>query len=379
MANLSARDERINPYCESDEERDGREPDFDLIAKNLERYRWYGPIPSRDEERDLIRRVQAGDKQAEERLVRCFGRTVLKIAGEFYGPTRDDLAAAGFNGLLQAIRRFELSRTDGLRAFAEPWIRKFINAEVKLWCSSGAAGETRVDRVLHSHPGATAEELAKRAKCSLRTAEEAIAVRDVTRHQKHYDTTDSELDDPDEWSQPALATSHPMLAMHDVYNPYRQSLHLLHHKTLGRWVERAAEDARRLTEWTLKEYHRPCFVKTMGLVGKTDSKKISRREYALMLVEHDLKRVKAWADESLYRYRTYEPPLSRFQKMADKVGARYFVIDLGVNQRIVPFAKLPRYHEANLPPARPHRKPKIRHSIIRGRQVTIDEKRYVRR
>jgi hypothetical protein len=117
----------------------------------------------------------------------------------------------------------------------------------------------------------------------------------------------------------------------------------------------------------------------VGLVGKTERKKIGPREYALMLVEHDLQRAKAWADESLYRYRSYEPPPSRVQKMADKVEARYFVIDLGVNQRIVPFNKLPRYHKANLPLARPHRKPKIRHSIIRGRQVTIEEKRYVRR
>jgi hypothetical protein len=389
MANLSAREGRDNPYCEV-EPRDGREPDFDLIAKNLDCYRWYGPILSHDEERDLIRRVQAGDKQAEERLVRCFGRTVLKIAGEFYGPTRDDLAAAGFNGLLQAIRRFELSRTNGLKAYATPWIRKFIDAETRGKYIDPKTGrlsgrETRADRILHANPDFTAEQLAEEARCSLWKAKEAIAVRDAKRHQEPYSTTglcadfNGTPDTAEIPDNPPLATSHPMLAMHDVYNPYRQSPHLLHHKTLGRWIERASEDARRLTEWWLKEYHRPCFVKTMGLVGKTDSEKISRREYALMLVEHDLKRVKAWADESLYRYRTYEPPLSRFQKMADKVGARYFVIDLGVNQRNVPFAKLPRYHEANLPPARPHRKPKIRHSIIRGRQVTIEEKRYVRR
>jgi hypothetical protein len=375
MTNLSAALRR-NPYCEV-ESPDGGEPDFDLVAKNLERYRWYGPILGRDEERDLIRRAQAGDPQAKERLLLCHARTVLNIAGQYYGLTRDDLAAAGFRGLLVAIERFRLSRTTGLFAYAESWIRKFINAEIKRW--SGVAGETRADRALYSHPGATAEELAARAKCSLRKAEEAIAVRNAIDYPEHYSTTESCDDDldgtPDREDisdNPPLATSHAMLALYDAYNPHKHSPQLLNHKILGRWVERAAEDAQRLTEWSIKEYHRPCFVKAVGLVGKTDRNKISRREYALMLVERDLERVKAWADESLYRYRTDESVKSRVQAME---RGRFSVPWEWLTETI----DAHRHRKANLPPARPHHKPKIRHSIIRGRQITIEEKRHVRR
>src|SRR5437016_6922402 len=100
MQNLGVEDRRTNAYCES-ESRDGSEPDFDLVAENLARYRWYGPTLSRDEERDLIRRAQGGDEQAKDSLIRHFGRKILKIAGEYYiadgyhGQSRDDLAAAG--------------------------------------------------------------------------------------------------------------------------------------------------------------------------------------------------------------------------------------------------------------------------------------------
>lgn len=145
-----AQEGRTNPYCES-ESRDGRDPDFDLVANNLARYRWYGPTLSRDEERDLIRRAQGGDEQAKDRLHRSFARTILKIAGKYYGPTRDVLTAAGHLGLAEAIGRFDLSRSNGLRAYAESWIRKFIGAEAVCGSRSGAAGETRVDRVLNSH------------------------------------------------------------------------------------------------------------------------------------------------------------------------------------------------------------------------------------
>jgi hypothetical protein len=256
MTNLSARGGRDNPYYES-ESQDGREPDLDLVASNLARYRWRGPVPSRDEERELIRRAQAGDKQVENLLMRFFARTVLKIAGEFYGPTRDDLAAAGFNGLLQAIRRFDLSRTNGLKAYATLWIRKFIDAETSDKFIDPETGrlsgrETRADRILHSNPGFTAEQLAKEARCTLWKAKGAIAVRDARRHQEPYSTTgscadiDGTPDTAEKPDNPPLAASHPMLAMYDVYNPYRQSPHFWHHKILGRWIDGAAEDAKRL-------------------------------------------------------------------------------------------------------------------------------------
>ena len=127
---LGAQDGRKNPYYES-ESKEVRDPKFDLVARNLGRYRFYGPILTRAEERDLIGRAQAGDSIAMDRLIRSFARIVLKLAGKYYGPTRDELTAAGFIGLVEAINRFDLSSDNGLRAYAEPWIRKFIGEEAE--------------------------------------------------------------------------------------------------------------------------------------------------------------------------------------------------------------------------------------------------------
>lgn len=179
-----------------------------------------------------------------------------------------------------------------------------------------------------------------------------------------------------------------MLAMYDCFNRHKQMPHLLHHEILGPsrdpkhpplvlkpgMVEVAAEDAKRLAEWSLKEYHRPCFAGMAGLVGKTDREKMGRREYALMLVEHDLKRSKAYADERLYRYPDSEERAAEGESPFEQASSR--------NQKMLVgrFAgnDWPRA-ERYLPPVRPHHKPKIRRAIIRGRQVTIEEKRYVRR
>jgi hypothetical protein len=159
----AAEDGRTNPYCES-ESKDARDPKFDLVGGNLARYRFYGPILDEIEERDLIRRAQAGDAIAVDRLVRSHARTVLKIAGEYYGPTRDDLTAAGFRGLIEAIKHFNLSSPYGLRAYSESWIRKFISEEAK--------GKFRP------------------------IAPQTIAAYKAAKHPKHYSTTDY-IDDGD--------------------------------------------------------------------------------------------------------------------------------------------------------------------------------------
>jgi RNA polymerase sigma factor (sigma-70 family) len=236
---FSAPDGRTNPYCES-ESKDVRDPNFDLVGSNLARYRWYGPTLSRAGERDLIRRAQVGDEQARDLLLKYFSRTVLKIAGRYYGQSRDDLIAPGCLGLLEAIRRFDLSSPYGLRAYAAPWIRKFINEQIKNWNNYDAEMETRADRVLHSHASITAEELAQRAKVSLRNAQGAIAARDASRHQAHYSTTDTAddgdgtegwdhgSDEPERHQNPEPAADHPMVAEWDCFNRYHGNHHLAH-------------------------------------------------------------------------------------------------------------------------------------------------------
>jgi hypothetical protein len=66
-----------------------------------------------DEERELIRRAQAGDKRAANELHRRFHKLILKIASEtrFAALDSADRIAAGHRALWSAILRFDLDRS----------------------------------------------------------------------------------------------------------------------------------------------------------------------------------------------------------------------------------------------------------------------------
>ena len=97
---------------------------------DLTRYRWQTPIPAPGELADLVRLAKADDQQAKRRLVECFHRLVLKLATRFYGPSIDDLIAAGMAGFWTAVRRYSVRRNTGLATFATDWILKAMRAEV---------------------------------------------------------------------------------------------------------------------------------------------------------------------------------------------------------------------------------------------------------
>jgi len=59
-----------------------------------------------------------------------------------------------------------------------------------------------------------------------------------------------------------------------------------------------------------------------GLVGNSNRTKISRREYALMLVEHDLRRSKAYADERLHRYPDSRERAAEGESPLSQAGSR---------------------------------------------------------
>jgi DNA-directed RNA polymerase sigma subunit (sigma70/sigma32) len=78
-------DNRLHDFYDESEAYDGerrqkvRESESTPI---LTLYKFRGPIPSPDEERDLLRAAQAGDADARARLVECFHRLVLSIASD---------------------------------------------------------------------------------------------------------------------------------------------------------------------------------------------------------------------------------------------------------------------------------------------------------
>ena len=88
---------------------------------NLTKWRWQLPNLPPDEERDLIRKARAGDGRANNELARRFHKLVLSIADEIgarnFGPSRDDLIAAGLLGFAEALAAFDLRRNYRLASF----------------------------------------------------------------------------------------------------------------------------------------------------------------------------------------------------------------------------------------------------------------------
>ena len=87
------------------------------------------PRLSASEERDLLCRVQRGDRRAKERLVLSQLRFVIRIAGKYrrqYGCSLPDLVQEGTVGLLEAVKRFNPERGTRLSTFAMWWIRAAI-------------------------------------------------------------------------------------------------------------------------------------------------------------------------------------------------------------------------------------------------------------
>lgn len=91
------------------------------------------PRLSREEERELVERAKAGDTHARDRLVDANLRYVMQIAhmAARWGSEREELIAAGAEGLVIAIGRFEPERGLRLVTYAVPWIRLGVLSVVK--------------------------------------------------------------------------------------------------------------------------------------------------------------------------------------------------------------------------------------------------------
>jgi RNA polymerase sigma factor (sigma-70 family) len=86
---------------------------------------------SREEERELIRRVQQeGDEAARNQLIETHYRFIWSRARKYIRRCRgleiEDLVQVGVLGMCRAIKKFDLSRTTGLLAYADRWIRNFM-------------------------------------------------------------------------------------------------------------------------------------------------------------------------------------------------------------------------------------------------------------
>src|SRR5712691_1722480 len=85
-------------------------------------------VPTPAEERELGRRIQAGDADALRELVERNLRFVVQVAGKYkgYGLPRADLINEGNLGLLHAASKFDPEHGTRFITYAVWWIRQAI-------------------------------------------------------------------------------------------------------------------------------------------------------------------------------------------------------------------------------------------------------------
>ncbi len=88
---------------------------------------------TKEEERDLIAKAQAGDKRAMDQLVKRNLRLVVHKAKKFMdkGVPLMDLVQEGSTGIIRAVEKFELDRNLKLSTYAVRWIEQRIRRVIE--------------------------------------------------------------------------------------------------------------------------------------------------------------------------------------------------------------------------------------------------------
>ena len=94
------------------------------------------PLPlSREEESELIARLEQGDREARNRLIEHNLRLVAHIMKKYYTQTRDqeDLISIGTIGLIKGISSYKPDKGVRLATYAARCIENAILSQMRLW------------------------------------------------------------------------------------------------------------------------------------------------------------------------------------------------------------------------------------------------------
>lgn len=83
---------------------------------------------TRDEERELVKRKEAGDEEAVQELIKANLRLVVSIAKKWANDENDlmDLIGAGNEGLIKGIKKFSSVHGTRISTYATYWIKQSI-------------------------------------------------------------------------------------------------------------------------------------------------------------------------------------------------------------------------------------------------------------
>lgn len=97
---------------------------IEQLLREVEDYKPLSP----EEERELIKRAKAGDREARAKIVYSFLRFVVKFVSKYadYGVPIEDLINEANLGILKAIDHFDLNRGVRFLSYAVWWIRQAV-------------------------------------------------------------------------------------------------------------------------------------------------------------------------------------------------------------------------------------------------------------
>lgn len=101
---------------------------FSVYAKDVSKYQ----LMDKSKELEVGKLAFAGDKQAQEKLVKSNLRFVIKIAGKFQGRGLDleDLINEGNNGLIYAAGKYNPGKNTKFITYASHWIIYYIQKAI---------------------------------------------------------------------------------------------------------------------------------------------------------------------------------------------------------------------------------------------------------